>query len=35
VGNQAYEQIQHDAYGQIILSSIHAFFDERLFRKGA
>jgi hypothetical protein len=34
VGNQAYEQIQHDAYGQIILSSIHAFFDERLFRKG-
>lgn len=34
VGNQAHEQIQHDAYGQIILSSIHAFFDERLFRKG-
>lgn len=33
VGNQAYEQIQHDAYGQIILSSIHAFFDDRLFRK--
>lgn len=32
VGNQAYEQIQHDAYGQIILSNAQAFFDHRLFR---
>lgn len=32
VGNQAYEQVQHDAYGQIILSNVQAFFDERLFR---
>jgi GH15 family glucan-1,4-alpha-glucosidase len=32
VGNQAYEQIQHDAYGQIVLCSVHAFFDRRLFR---
>ena len=32
VGNQAYEQIQHDAYGQIILSNVQAFFDQRLFR---
>ena len=32
VGNQAYEQIQHDAYGQIVLCSVHAFFDTRLFR---
>jgi len=32
VGNQAYEQIQHDAYGQIVLCSVHAFFDNRLFR---
>lgn len=32
VGNQAYEQIQHDAYGQIVLSSAQAFFDQRLFR---
>lgn len=32
VGNQAYEQIQHDAYGQIILSNAQAFFDQRLFR---
>ncbi|WP_068089937.1 glycoside hydrolase family 15 protein [Novosphingobium rosa] len=33
VGNLAYEQIQHDAYGQIVLSNTQAFFDERLFRK--
>ncbi|MDV3455915.1 glycoside hydrolase family 15 protein [Sphingomonas sp. HF-S4] len=32
VGNQAYEQVQHDAYGQIVLSSTQAFFDQRLFR---
>jgi GH15 family glucan-1,4-alpha-glucosidase len=35
VGNQAYEQIQHDAYGQIILSNVQAFFDERLFRQAS
>ncbi len=32
VGNQAYEQIQHDADGQIVLSNAQAFFDHRLFR---
>ncbi|MEP7350948.1 MAG: glycoside hydrolase family 15 protein [Sphingorhabdus sp.] len=32
VGNQAYEQVQHDAYGQIILSNVQAFFDQRLLR---
>jgi GH15 family glucan-1,4-alpha-glucosidase len=32
VGNQAHEQIQHDVYGQIVLSTVHAFFDERLIR---
>ncbi|MFA7596007.1 MAG: glycoside hydrolase family 15 protein [Novosphingobium sp.] len=32
VGNQAYDQIQHDAYGQIVLSNAQAFFDHRLFR---
>lgn len=32
VGNAAYNQIQHDAYGQIILSNVQAFFDQRLFR---
>ncbi|WP_315760336.1 glycoside hydrolase family 15 protein [Sphingomonas sp. Y38-1Y] len=32
VGNQAAEQVQHDAYGQIVLSNVQAFFDARLFR---
>jgi GH15 family glucan-1,4-alpha-glucosidase len=32
VGNLAYEQVQHDAYGQIVLSNAQAFFDQRLFR---
>lgn len=32
VGNAAYSQIQHDAYGQIVLSSVQGFIDHRLFR---
>jgi GH15 family glucan-1,4-alpha-glucosidase len=32
VGNQAHEHVQHDVYGQIVLSAAHAFFDERLLR---
>ena len=32
IGNQAHAQVQHDAYGQIILSNTQAFFDQRLFR---
>lgn len=32
VGNQAHEQVQNDVYGQIILSSVQAFFDSRLLR---
>jgi GH15 family glucan-1,4-alpha-glucosidase len=32
VGNAAYTQVQHDAYGQIVLSNTQAFFDERLLR---
>jgi GH15 family glucan-1,4-alpha-glucosidase len=32
VGNAAYAQVQHDAYGQIVLSNAQAFFDERLLR---
>ena len=32
VGNAAYSQVQHDAYGQIVLSNTHAFIDQRLFR---
>jgi GH15 family glucan-1,4-alpha-glucosidase len=32
IGNAAFTQVQHDAYGQIILSNVQAFFDERLLR---
>ena len=32
IGNQAHEHLQHDVYGQIILSTVQAFFDERLLR---
>ncbi|WP_083987504.1 glycoside hydrolase family 15 protein [Croceicoccus marinus] len=32
VGNDAWRQVQHDAYGQIILSSAQAFADQRLLR---
>jgi GH15 family glucan-1,4-alpha-glucosidase len=32
VGNQAYEHHQHDVYGQVVLPSVQAFFDERLLR---
>jgi GH15 family glucan-1,4-alpha-glucosidase len=32
VGNAAYSQVQHDAYGQIVLSNTQAFIDQRLLR---
>jgi len=32
LGNQAYAQVQHDVYGQIVLSGVQAFFDLRLLR---
>lgn len=32
VGNQAHEHHQHDVYGQIVLSTVQAFYDERLLR---
>ena len=32
IGNQAHEHTQHDVYGQIILSTVQAFFDARLLR---
>ena len=32
VGNQAYVQHQHDVYGQVVLSNVQAFFDQRLLR---
>jgi GH15 family glucan-1,4-alpha-glucosidase len=30
IGNQAWEQVQHDVYGSAILGVSHAFFDHRL-----
>lgn len=30
IGNQAAEQLQHDAYGSVILGASHMFIDERL-----
>jgi GH15 family glucan-1,4-alpha-glucosidase len=35
VGNLAYEQVQHDVYGSVILSVAHIFFDQRLVRSDA
>ncbi|WP_338467428.1 glycoside hydrolase family 15 protein [Novosphingobium sp. ZN18A2] len=32
VGNEAYLQLQYDAYGQIVMPSVHAMLDQRLFR---
>lgn len=32
IGNAAWYQVQHDAYGQIVLSSAQAFADRRLLR---
>jgi GH15 family glucan-1,4-alpha-glucosidase len=34
VGNAAYEQVQNDGYGSVILAVTHAFFDRRLARPG-
>ena len=34
IGNQAAEQMQHDAYGSVILGASHMFIDERLPRHG-
>jgi GH15 family glucan-1,4-alpha-glucosidase len=31
-GNQAYEHMQYDVYGQVVLSNVQAFFDQRLLR---
>ena len=33
-GNLAYEQVQHDVYGAVVLSATQFFFDERLIRRG-
>jgi len=34
IGNQAYRQVQHDAYGSAIVAATHVFFDRRLARVG-
>lgn len=34
IGNQAFEQIQHDVYGSAILAATHMFFDTRLRHRG-
>lgn len=34
IGNQAYEQVQHDVYGSAILAVTHVFFDQRLMQQG-
>ena len=33
-GNQAFEQVQHDVYGAVVLSSMQVFFDRRLIKSG-
>lgn len=33
-GNQAFEQVQHDVYGAVVLSATQFFFDSRLIRRG-
>jgi len=35
IGNQAYEHIQNDVYGSVILASTHIFFDERMRHPGS
>jgi len=32
-GNQAYEHLQHDVYGNVILAAAQSFFDRRLFTR--
>jgi GH15 family glucan-1,4-alpha-glucosidase len=34
VGNDAWRQVQHDAYGSVVLAASQAFFDRRLLRRG-
>jgi GH15 family glucan-1,4-alpha-glucosidase len=34
VGNQAFEQPQHDVYGSVVLAATHSFFDRRLLHPG-
>jgi pentatricopeptide repeat protein len=34
IGNQAYEHLQHDVYGNVVLAAAQSFFDHRLLRPG-
>lgn len=34
IGNQAWEQVQHDVYGSAVLAATHMFFDARLQHAG-
>ncbi len=34
IGNDAYRQVQNDAYGSVILSCAQTFFDSRLMKRG-
>jgi GH15 family glucan-1,4-alpha-glucosidase len=34
VGNQAWEHVQNDSYGSVVLAAIHVFFDRRLVNPG-
>ncbi|MBF0355298.1 MAG: glycoside hydrolase family 15 protein [Alphaproteobacteria bacterium] len=34
LGNQAYEQVQNDVYGSVVLAATHVFFDQRLPSSG-
>ncbi|MBZ0325208.1 MAG: DUF5911 domain-containing protein [Alphaproteobacteria bacterium] len=34
VGNQAYEHVQNDVYGSVVMAATQWFFDERLVRPG-
>lgn len=33
-GNQAFQQVQHDVYGAVVLSATQFFFDNRLIKSG-
>jgi len=33
-GNEAFEQVQHDVYGAVVLSATQFFFDNRLIKSG-
>jgi len=34
IGNDAYRQVQNDAYGSVLLACAHVFYDQRLSRPG-